>query len=139
MQTKPSRFEKDPYNSYQNFLYNRALFGLSIYSQDEISKMSIEKKKRINKSYKKCQVVVNLLKQEVTNQMANDFFVRIFPGMEITNSLVNYFGTEGHPEHVNNMSFKMLKMNKTLIITRLIEKKVLPKNFNQLIPTESCK
>jgi hypothetical protein len=139
METKTSRFEKDPYNSYQNFLYNRALFGLSIYSQDEVSKMSIEKKKRINKSYKKCQVVVNLLKQEVTNQMANDFFVRIFPGMEITNSLVNYFGTEGHPEHVNNMSFKMLKMNKTLIITRLIEKKVLPKNFNQLIPTESCK
>ena len=139
METKTSRFEKDPYNSYQNFLYNRALFGLSIYSQDEISKMSIEKKKRINKSYKKCQVVVNLLKQEVTNQMANDFFLRIFPGMEITNSLVNYFGTEGHPDHVNNMSFKMLKMNKTLIITRLIEKKVLPKNFNQLIPTESCK
>ena len=139
MQTKPSRFEKDPYNSYQNFLYNRALFGLSIYSQDEISKMSIEKKKRINKSYKKCQVVVNLLKQEVTNQMANEFFVKIFPGMEITNSLVNYFGTEGHPEHVNNMSFKMLKINKPLVIARLIERKVLPKNFNQLTPTELCK
>jgi len=139
MQTKPSRFEKDPYNSYQNFLYNRALFGLSIYSQDEISKMSIEKKKRINKSYKKCQVVVNLLKQEVTNQLANEFFVRIFPGMEITNSLVNYFGTEGHPDHVNNMSFKMLKINKPLVIARLIERKVLPKNFNQLTPTESCK
>ena len=76
MQTKPSRFEKDPYNSYQNFLYNRALHGLSIYSQDEISKMSIEKKKRINKSHNKCQTVVNLLKQEVTNQLANDFFVR---------------------------------------------------------------
>lgn len=139
MQTKPSRFEKDPYNSYQNFLYNRALFGLSIYSQDEISKMSIEKKKRINKSYKKCQVVVNLLKQEVTNQLANEFFVRIFPGMEITNSLVNYFGIEGHPEHVNNMSFKMLKINKPLVIARLIERKVLPKNFNQLTPTELCK
>jgi hypothetical protein len=139
MQTKPSRFEKDPYNSYQNFLYNRALFGLSIYSQDEISKMSIEKKKRINKSYKKCQVVVNLLKQEVTNQLANEFFVRIFPGMEITNSLVNYFGTEGHPDHVNNMSFKMLKINKPLVIARLIERKVLPKNFNQLTPTELCK
>ena len=139
METKTSRFEKDPYNSYQNFLYNRALFGLSIYSQDEISKMSIEKKKRINKSYKKCQVVVNLLKQEVTNQLANEFFVRIFPGMEITNSLVNYFGTEGHPDHVNNMSFKMLKINKPLVIARLIERKVLPKNFNQLTPTELCK
>jgi len=139
MQTKTSRFEKDPYNSYQNFLYNRALFGLSIYSQDEISKMSIEKKKRINKSYKKCQVVVNLLKQEVTNQLANEFFVRIFSGMEITNSLVNYFGTEGHPDHVNNMSFKMLKINKPLVIARLIERKVLPKNFNQLTPTELCK
>jgi hypothetical protein len=139
MQTKPSRFEKDPYNSYQNFLYNRALHGLSIYSQDEISKMSIEKKKRINKSHNKCQTVVNLLKQEVTNQLANDFFIRWFPEMEITNSLVNYFGTTGHENHVNNMSFKMLKISKPLVIARLIETKLLPKNFNQLIPTELCK
>lgn len=139
MQTKPSRFEKDPYNSYQNFLYNRALHGLSIYSQDEISKMSIEKKKRINKSHKKCQNVVNLLKQEVTNQLANDFFVRWFPEMEITKSLVNYFGTTGHEDHINNMSFKLLKISKPLVIARLIETKLLPKNFNQLIPTETCK
>lgn len=139
MQTKTSRFEKDPYNSYQNFLYNRALYGLSIYSQDEISKMSIEKKKRINKSHKKCQTVINLLKQEVTNQLANDFFVRWFPEMEITKSLVNYFGTAGHEDHVNNMSFKLLKITKPLVIARLIETKLLPKNFNQLIPTESCK
>ena len=139
METKQSRFEKDPYNSYQNFLYNRALHGLSIYSQDEVSKMSIEKKKRINKSHKKCQNVVNLLKQEVTNQLANDFFVRWFPEMEITNSLVNYFGTTGHENHVNNMSFKMLKISKPLVIARLIETKLLPKNFNQLIPTELCK
>jgi len=139
METKQSRFEKDPYNSYQNFLYNRALHGLSIYSQDEISKMSIEKKKRINKSHNKCQTVVNLLKQEVTNQLANDFFVRWFPEMEITKSLVNYFGTTGHEDHINNMSFKLLKISKPLVIARLIETKLLPKNFNQLIPTETCK
>lgn len=139
MQTKPSRFEKDPYNSYQNFLYNRALYGLSIYSQDEISKMSIEKKKRINKTHKKCQSIVNLLKQEVTNQLANDFFKRWFPEMEITNSLINYYGTTGHADHVNNMSFKLLKISKPLVIARLIETKMLPKNFNQLIPKEICK
>lgn len=139
MQTKLSRFEKDPYNSYQNFLYNRALHGLSIYSQDEVSKMSIEKKKRINKSHNKCQTVVNLLKQEVTNQLANDFFVRWFPEIEITKSLVNYFGTTGHEDHINNMSFKLLKISKPLVIARLIETKLLPKNFNQLIPTETCK
>lgn len=139
METKQSRFEKDPYNSYQNFLYNRALHGLSIYSQDEISKMSIEKKKRINKSHNKCQTVVNLLKQEVTNQLANDFFVRWFPEMEITKSLVNYFGTTGHEDHINNMSFKLLKISKPLVIARLIETKLLPKNFNQLIPKETCK
>lgn len=139
MEIKQSRFEKDPYNSYQNFLYNRALHGLSIYSQDEISKMSIEKKKRINKSHNKCQTVINLLKQEVTNQLANDFFVRWFPEMEITKSLVNYFGTTGHENHVNNMSFKLLKISKPLVIARLIETKLLPKNFNQLIPTETCK
>jgi hypothetical protein len=139
MQTKKSRFEKDPYNSYQNFLYNRALYGLSIYSQDEISKMSIEKKKRISKAHKKCQNVVNLLKQEVTNQLANDFFKNLFPETRITNSLINYYGIAGHPDHVNNMSFKLLNISKPLVIARLIETKILPKNFNQLIPKETCK
>ena len=42
-------YEKDPYNSRQNFLYKRALLGVAVYSDQEINEMSTDKLKRINK------------------------------------------------------------------------------------------
>ena len=133
-----SRFEKDPYNAYQNFLYNRTINGLSIYSNDELSKMSNEKKKKIFKQHKKAQETINLLKQEVTNKLANDFFVQIFPDTEFTKSLINFYGIQGDVNYKNHLPFKLLKINKKMIIARLIETKLLPKNFNQLIPKENA-
>ena len=133
-----SRFEKDPYNAYQNFLYNRTINGLSIYSNDELSKMSNEKKKKIFKQHKKAQETINLLKQEVTNKLANDFFVQIFPDTEFTKSLINFYGIQGDVTYTNHLPFKLLKINKKMIIARLIETKLLPKNFNQLIPREDA-
>lgn len=133
-----SRFEKDPYNAYQNFLYNRTINGLSIYSNDELSKMSNEKKKKIFKQHKKAQETINLLKQEVTNKLANDFFVQIFPDTEFTKSLINFYGIQGDVNYKNHLPFKLLKINKKMIIARLIETKLLPKNFNQLIPKEDA-
>jgi len=130
-------YEKDPFNGHQNFLYNRALYGLSIYAPEEIKEMPVEKKKRIVRIHKKAQTVINLWKQEIVNAAANRFFTNIFPDMEITHTLVNYYGIEGDPEHVNNLSFKMLKISKQEVVNKLIEKKVLPKNFNQLKQDES--
>jgi hypothetical protein len=130
-------YEQDPFNGHQNFLYNRALYGLSIYAPEEIKEMPVEKKKRIVRIHKKAQTVINLWKQEIVNAAANRFFTNIFPDMEITHTLVNYYGIEGDPEHVNNLSFKMLKISKQEVVNKLIEKKVLPKNFNQLKQDES--
>jgi hypothetical protein len=131
------QYEQDPFNGHQNFLYNRALYGLSIYAPEEIKEMPVEKKKRIVRIHKKAQTVINLWKQEIVNAAANRFFTNIFPDMEITHTLVNYYGIEGDPEHVNNLSFKMLKISKQEVVNKLIEKKVLPKNFNQLKQDES--
>lgn len=138
MQKDNTRFEIDPYNSYQNYLYNRALRGLSIYSEKEVSEMEQKKKKKIEKDHKKVQKIINLLKQEVTNQLANDFFVRVFPNTEFTKSLVCHYGIVGDENHVNNLSFKLLGITKPLLVARLIEKKMLPKNFNELIPKEDA-
>jgi hypothetical protein len=52
--------------------------------------------------------------------------------MDITNTLVEKFGIEGDPEYVNKMSFKMLNISKPQIVDKLIEAKVLPKNFKIL-------
>lgn len=125
-------FEKDPYNKHQNFLYNRAIYGLSIYSREEVQEMDLQKKKRIVRIHKKAQTTLNLWKQEIVNTLANKLFTDIFPRMDITNTLIEKFGIEGDPEYVNKMSFKMLNISKSQIIDKLIEKKVLPKNFKTL-------
>ena len=52
---KKIQFEKDPFNSYQNFLYKRALFGLSVYQKDELEKMHWDKKRRIEKVHQRAQ------------------------------------------------------------------------------------
>jgi hypothetical protein len=124
--------EKDPYNKHQNFLYNRALYGLSIYSREEVQEMDLQKKKRIVRIHKKTQTILNLWKQEIVNTLANKLFTDIFPRMDITNTLVEKFGIEGDPEYVNKMSFKMLNISKFQIVEKLIESKVLPKNFKTL-------
>jgi hypothetical protein len=94
--------------------------------------MAPEKRKRIIQMHKKTQKILNLWKQEIVNVLANKLFTDIFPDMEITKCLVDFYGTEGDPEYINNMSFKSLKVSKEQIICYLIEKKILPKNFNEL-------
>ncbi len=132
MEKKTSRFEKDPYNKVQNFLYNRALHGLSMYSKEEIAEMHWEKKKKILKYQRKTQKVLNLWKQEITNGIANEIFIRLFPTMEITKSLVNFYGIQADEEHVNILTFKDLNIKKENIIDKLISSKILPKNFKCL-------
>jgi hypothetical protein len=120
------------YNEHQNFLYNRALYGLSIYSPEEVVIMAPEKRKRIIQMHKKTQKILNLWKQEIVNVLANKLFTDVFPDMEITKCLVDFYGTNGDPEYINNMSFKSLKVSKEQIICYLIKNKILPKNFNEL-------
>jgi len=122
---------------HQNFLYNRALYGLSTYTPEEVVIMSPEKRKKIIRLHKKTQKILNLWKQEIVNTLANKLFTNIFPEMELTKSLVK-FGIEGDPQYTNNMSFKMLKIGKKEIISKLIENKILPKNFNELNQKENA-
>jgi hypothetical protein len=120
------------YSEHQNFLYNRALFGLSIYTPEEVVIMAAEKRKRIIQIHKKTQKILNLWKQEIVNILANKIFTDIFPDTEITKCFVEKHGIQGDPEYINNMSFKELRITKEHIIAHLIEHKILPKNFNEL-------
>lgn len=130
--------KRDSYTTHQNFLYNRALYGLSTYTPEEVVIMLPEKRKRIIQIHKKTQKILNLWKQEIVNILANKIFTDIFPDMEITRCLVEIYGTEGDPEYINNMSFKSLKISKKQIISKLIESKILPKNFNELKQEENA-
>ena len=120
-------------NQYQNHLYHRAIFGLSIYSQDEIKNMHSKKRKRIIKVSKRTQSILNLWKQEIIIAMTNKFFSEIFPGMAITNALLSDSTVD--PSVRCNLSFKLLKIKKPAIIQKLLCEGILPENFYELKTT----
>jgi hypothetical protein len=51
----------------QQHLYDRLLFGLSVYTPEELYTMNSAKKSRIAKTHRKAQDVINIFKQEIMN------------------------------------------------------------------------
>lgn len=134
---RPSRFEQDPYNEYQNFLYNRALFGLGVYPKEEVAVMHWDKKKRIIKVHKRAQTLINIWKQEIINVLSNHLFTTIFPGTPITKELTEKFGNATDELHVNKMPFRSLNITKVQVVEKFMSVGILPKNFNELVPKET--
>jgi hypothetical protein len=123
-------YETDQYNQYQNYLYKRALYGLSALTQDELAAMCSKKKQRVINVYKKAQLVINKLKQEATIKYTNFIFETLFPNSPITQALISE--TETDDSLINKLNFKDLGIEKRDIITIFIAEGVLPKNFLSL-------
>ena len=71
-------YERDEFNPQQNFLYKRVLFGLSVYSEEELTKMHWDKKKRILKVHSRAQTVLNIWKHQLSNQWTADLLTSLF-------------------------------------------------------------
>ena len=123
--------EATSFNNYQNFFYNRALFGLAMYSQEEIKEMHPDKRRRIIKVHKRAQTVLNLWKQEIIVELSNLFFKTIFPKTEITKQLVED-SSPTDESFINKMSFKTLRITKDQVVSKLTAEGILPKNFREL-------
>lgn len=125
-------------NDYQNLLYYRAIFGLSVYKQDEIKKMSRVKYNRILKVHRRTQKILNVLKQKRLIAMSNQWFKDLFPKAPLTQELVdNYSDLEDNVKI--NISFDVLKITKGEIIHTLLREGILPNNFYNLKPVTRCK
>ena len=123
-------YEKDNYNSYQNHLYKRALYGLSAFTQAELATMCSKKKQRVSKVYMKGQNIINLYKQKLTNAYSNFIFKTLFPESPLTQFLVETDETD--VEYKNTLSFKDLGISKDQIVGIFIAEGILPKNFHSL-------
>lgn len=131
------KVEYDSFNNVQNFLYHRALFGLSVYSQDEIKEMHWEKRERIKKVHKRTARVLNLWKQEIINHLTNSFFLRLFPKSPFVLELTSRKDID--PDFKCSLSFRTLNVTKKEIVDKLLLEGVLPHNFYELKPEEVCK
>jgi len=131
-----SGYKRQPFNEYQEFLYNRALFGLTVYSKEEVQMMHYDKKKRIIKVHKRAQTLLNLWKQKIIITLSNYFFSTIFPDTPITKDLTGPFNVT-EELHVSKMSLKSLHITRVQVVERFIEEGILPKNFNNLTPKDN--
>jgi len=127
-----SRFERDAFNATQNFLYKRAMFGLSVYSPEEVEKMNFDKKKRIIKVHKRCQGILNIWKQRLCNEYTNRIFETFFPNTEMGKFFYVTHCDTVDPSFMNTLNFKDMGISKQVIVEKLIIEGILPKNFHSL-------
>lgn len=128
-------YDTDGLNSYQNYLYRRALYGLKAIPEDELNKICSAKKKRINNVYLRAQRVLNVYKHKVTKMLTDSLLTNLFPNSVIAKSLSNI--EEFDAEELNTLAFKDLGIEKSDIVELFIEEGILPKNFKELTPQDS--
>lgn len=118
------------FNSVQQFMYRRALYGLAVYEQHEISKMSRQEKFSIIKMQKKAQRVINIFKIDTINTQLRAFFGKYFHNSAFAKEFMDEKYTTYND--VCKIQFKDLGINKHMIAQRLVENDVLPLDFFQL-------
>ena len=117
------------YSEYQNFLYQRAIHGLSVYSQEEIKTMSWKKRERVKRVHIRTTQALNLLKQKLIINRSNAIFQKFFHselGKKIT------MDTATDPKFKCHLTLTQLGLTKKDIINTLITDGLLPKNFMSL-------
>ena len=106
------------------------MFGLKMYTQDEIKAMHWQKRNRIKKVHKRTQSVLNLWKQELMIEKTNKLFQIFFPDSTITQALLS--ASDVDPEFRNKLDFKTLGITKKDVVNKLQEENLLPHNFAEL-------
>lgn len=139
LHTTPKYVRDERLNTYQNLLYNRALYGLAAYDPKEVKGMHWEKKKRIDAVHKKTKSIINRWKQEMIIDNTNKFLNLLFPKSKVVQQLMEPVFNQPNDNYNANIPLKEFKVKKLDIIDKLITEGVLPKNYYELKPSESCK
>lgn len=122
-------YEKSSYSEVQNFLYKRAMFGLSIFKQQEIKEMHPEKRYRIIKAHKRTKKELNVCKQYIIKNITDEV-LKLFPNSPLAQELIN--GSTIDPTFKPEFSFKELGIEKDAVVDRLHKVGILPNNFYDL-------
>jgi hypothetical protein len=119
-------------NKTQNFYYKRAILGLRIYNQEELSMITHQKKERIKKVYRKSQNVLQVLRYrkliEQSNAVLSMFFTRGSMFNELMKENSNFITSDMRV----TITDKQLGLTKDEIIVALLESGVLGPNFLNL-------
>lgn len=118
------------FNSVQQFMYRKALYGLAVYQPHEVKKMSREEKFSIIKLQKKAQQVINIFKIDTVNAQLRLFFGKHFHNSDQAKEFMDDKYTSY--DQVCNIDFRDLGINKHMVAQKLIDSNILPLDFFKL-------
>lgn len=129
-------FEDNRYNALQNSLYQRCVYGLKVVPVQELAKLSVWEKVKIQYNHVKTQRLINLSKWKATSTMISQVFDKLFPRK--SPSLQNFLqiGHDVTPEDNREINLGDLKLigGKSNLIKKMIENEILPADFYSLKP-----
>lgn len=128
---KYQEIEKITLNKTQQKLYSQLLYGIKVYSKEEIASMHHKEITKIIMMHKKTQIYLNKLKQEVLDTRLNNFLTKLFPKSPIVKDMCAVKSYDRN--HLDKHTFKELGLTPEFIASKLVETGLLPKNFFQLV------
>jgi hypothetical protein len=114
----------------QTKMFKHVMVGLEMYTPQELYAMNSSKKAKIFKRHKQAQVMLNLWKQELTNEFTNKLLGTLFPKSELIKHFASDYSTSKN--FINTLSFKELGITKNMLVNKLIQENFLPRNFAAL-------
>lgn len=122
--------DKPVFNRVQQQLYGEVIYGLSVFSQEQIQKLPAGRKARIFLINKRVQHFLNRWKQEIVDEQFNKFIIELFPKSSIAKQMSQIKGYDRG--YKSKLTFKELGLTQEMIAKKLIEAGFLPSNFFQL-------
>lgn len=114
----------------QQKLFKHVMIGLEMYTPQELYAMNSSKKAKIFKRHKQAQTMLNLWKQQLTNDFTNKLLGSLFPKSELIQHFTADYSTSKN--FINTLTFKQLGITKNMLVNKLMEENFLPKNFATL-------
>lgn len=128
-QTKSNHSENKSLTLHQKQLYEKTVFGLKAISKEQLTGLDEEDCLIIKYTHLKCQEILNIWKQEITNDISNQLFKKYFPKSPFTKTLTEKYPNIVDKNVVNTIPFKLLGINRNDIIQKLMNCGILPKDF----------
>lgn len=111
----------------QERMYKVALTGIKAYTAHEIQRMNFRQKVRIHTIHSKSQRVLNLWKQELINNAANDFLLKLFPHSKLAQKMTSEEYSKPDPNVSSDIPLFELGITRQDVVNKLIEKGIYSK------------
>lgn len=128
--TRYQKLEED-FNPRQQELYGIITRGFSYYEEKELIRMPKSQRIKIKIDYSRAKTLLNRWKQEIINETVDGFFINMFPKSKTAKQFANCKGFDDSIECT--ISFRDLGISDYLVARKLVEFKLLPQNFFNLV------